>query len=214
MTFERILFVSADPRNMQRLRLADEQRDITEALSLAQRGVEPIRSIGAVRTKDLQQALLNFKPQIVHFSGHGVGKSGLVFQDLVGRGQLVNAVALANLFRLFSRFGLECVVLNACYSSIQAEEIAKNINFVVGMSDDISDSAARKFLIGFYQAIGAGEPVEFAYEFGCAAIQLENIPEYLTPVLFKNGEQISPDPQGYFILKRDLSKSRPCPALR
>lgn len=194
MAFERILFVSADPGNMQRLRLADEQRDITEALSLAQRGVEPIKSIGAARTNDLQQALLNFKPQIVHFSGHGVGESGLVFQDLVGRGQLVNAAALANLFRLFSRFGLECVILNACYSSIQAEEIAKGISFVVGMSDDIADSAARKFSTGFYQAIGAGEPIEFAYEFGCAAIQMENIPEYLTPVLFKNGEQISPDP--------------------
>lgn len=35
------------------------------------------------------------------------------------------------------------------------------------------------------QDCGAGESVEFAYKLGCSVIQLEGIPEHLTPVLLK-----------------------------
>jgi hypothetical protein len=53
------------------------------------------------------------------------------------------------------------------------------------MSKAIGDQAAIKFATGFYDAIGAGKSVETAYKFGCNAIQLENIPEHLTPRLRK-----------------------------
>jgi hypothetical protein len=33
--------------------------------------------------------------------------------------------------------------------------------------------------------LGAGKSIETAYEFGCNAIQLENIPEHLTPKIYK-----------------------------
>jgi hypothetical protein len=56
---------------------------------------------------------------------------------------------------------------------------------VIGMSREIGDRAAIKFSTGFYDALGAGRSVEIAYEFGCVAIQLENIPEFLIPKLRK-----------------------------
>ncbi len=185
-----ILFVAANPVEAPRLQLAEEEKEISHKLTLAGYGTVPINSIGAATPSDLQQALLNFKPQIVHFSGHGAGETGLYFQDAIGRKQVVKADALANLFRMFSRFGLECVVLNACYSDVQAEAIAQHIPFVVGMNQAIGDAAAINFSVGFYQAVGAGEDFDFAHELGRVSIQMQGIAEHLTPVLYKNGELI------------------------
>jgi len=127
---------------------------------------------------------MDFKPQIVHFTGHGAGQDGLAFEDGTGRLKLVSSEALADLFKLFSE-RVECVVLNACYSEFQAKAIVRHINYVIGMSKAIGDRAAIEFSVGFYTAVGAGESIEFAYQLGCNAIQLEGIPEDLTPVLLR-----------------------------
>jgi len=99
--------------------------------------------------------------------------------------RLVDTIALAKLFELFASKEVECVVLNACYSEVQATAIAKHIPYVIGMNKEIGDKAAIKFATGFYSALGAGESVEFAYKLGCNVIQLDGIPENLTPVLKK-----------------------------
>jgi hypothetical protein len=77
------------------------------------------------------------------------------------------------------------VVLNACFSDIQAEAIARHIDYVIGMNEAIGDAAAVKFSVGFYDAIVAGKSYEIAFKFGCSAIDLKGIPEHLTPVLRK-----------------------------
>jgi len=64
------------------------------------------------------------------------------------------------------------------------------------MSKAIGDRAAIEFAVGFYDALGAGKPVEFAYKLGCAAIRLAGIPEQFTPILKKkpNSKDLS---EGY-----------------
>jgi tetratricopeptide (TPR) repeat protein len=194
-TLKSILLLAANPKGTVSLRLHEEERKIRERLRLAGYGKVPISSAGATRPRDIQQAMLDFKPQIVHFTGHGEGKDGLAFEDTAGQLKLVDSEALANLFKLFSN-RVECVVLNACYSDFQAEAISQYIDYVIGMSQAIGDRAAIEFSVGFYAALGAGESIEFAYKLGCNAIQLEGIPEHLTPVLFmKKNESTSTNPQ-------------------
>ncbi|MBW4607247.1 MAG: CHAT domain-containing protein [Hassallia sp. WJT32-NPBG1] len=130
--------------------------------------------------------LLDIKPQIVHFSGHGAGDEGLALEDETEQVRFVDAEALAGLFELFAS-QVECVVLNACYSQVQAKAIVKHIPYVIGMNKAIGDKAAIEFAVGFYDALGAGESVEFAYQLGCNAIRLAGIAEHLTPKLFKKG---------------------------
>jgi CHAT domain-containing protein len=178
-----ILLLAANPKGTVSLRLQEEEREIKECLRLAGYGKVPINSTGATRPRDIQQAMLDFRPQIVHFSGHGEGQDGLAFEDVTGQPKLIDSDALANLFKLFSE-RVECVVLNACYSEFQAEAIARHISYVIGMSQAIGDSAAIVFSGGFYRALGAGDSIEFAYKMGCNALELEGIPEHLTPVLF------------------------------
>lgn len=181
-----ILILASSPTNAAKLRLDKEIREIDAGLQRAkQREQFTLRQKWAVRPEDLRRALLDFIPQIVHFCGHGSGDRGLVLENDSGNAQLVPTNALASLFKLFANQGVECVVLNACYAEVQAEAISQHINYVVGMSDEISDDAAVKFAVGFYDALGAGRSYEDAYEFGCNAIALEGIPEELTPVLKK-----------------------------
>ncbi len=183
MTPKTILFLSANPKNIKTLRLNEEVRDIREALNRERHSDRLIlEHRGAVRPSDLQNVIREVKPQIVHFSGHGEGETGLLFEAKNGRVQPIATAALVSLFQLFSDW-IECVVLNACYSEAQAEAIVTCINYTIGMNQQIGNQAAIAFSTGFYNALAAGESIPRAYEFGLNSIQLEGIPENLTPVL-------------------------------
>ncbi|MGB3301018.1 MAG: AAA-like domain-containing protein [Phormidesmis sp.] len=177
-----ILMLSANPSDTARLRLDKEVREIQQGLQLsAGRDRFTVISQWAVRPDDLRRALLKHQPQIVHFSGHGVGAQGLLLENDQGKAMRVSSEALARLFGLCPSVG--CVLLNACYSQVQASAIAQHIGYVIGMTQDIGDRAAIKFAVGFYEALGYDRSVPQAYEFGLAAIDLEGINETATPVL-------------------------------
>jgi AAA-like domain/TIR domain/CHAT domain len=185
MKTKKILVLAANPKDTNRLRIDEEVREIQEEFKRAnQREDFEIVSRWAVRPSDVQRALLDFQPHVVHFSGHGDGEAGLALENDGGKTQLVGAESLGRLFKLFIN-QIECVVLNACYSEVQANAIYQHIDYVIGMKQQIGDKAAVKFAAGFYRALGAGRSYEDAYEFGCNAIDLESVPEYLTPVLKK-----------------------------
>ncbi len=180
----KILFLSADPSDASRLRLQQECRDIEEKLQLAKhRERFVLRPRLSARVGDITQAMFDVEPQIVHFSGHGTSTGALCFENVSGQIQPVESSALAAMFKRFAT-QVNCVVLNACYSEAQAKAIAEYIPFVIGMKQAIGDPAAIAFAIGFYRALGAGRSIEEAYEFGCVEIQLHNIPEHLTPVIY------------------------------
>jgi CHAT domain len=200
---KKILFLAANPKGTVRLRLDEELREIETGLQLAKnRDRFILESRGAVRPRDIGRAILNFAPQIVHFSGHGVENEGLVFEDNTGREKFVDVEGLAGLFELFAD-QVECVVLNACYSQVQALAIAQHINYVIGMNRQIGDRAAIEFSVSFYDALVAGKSIEFAHNYGCKAIRLAGIPEELSPILIKkvNLSEVA--------TQRDTSKEQP-----
>ena len=193
----KILILSANPRESSKLRVEREKREIKDGLRRAQRrDLYSIETAEAVRYNDIHRAILDCKPNIVHFSGHGTGEAGLVFEDEVGQAKLVDAEGIAGLFKLFAS-QVECVVLNACYSEVQARAISKHISYVVGMSQKIKDGAAIQFAIGFYDALGADQPYEFAYQLGCQVIRLAGIPQHLIPQLLVNKDLPPTEHQQY-----------------
>lgn len=205
---KKVLILAANPKDTSRLRLDQELRDIEEGLQRSQKRDQfSLKQQLAVRPRDIQRALLDFNPQIIHFSGHGT-EERLIFEDDSGKSKLVSGDALAGLFELFAD-RIECVVLNGCYSEVQAEAIGKHINYVIGMSQAIGDKAAIEFAVGFYDALGAGRSIEFAYEFGCRAIRMQGIEEHLTPVLFKKSEVTDTGTQNNSTVK---TKPEPMPS--
>lgn len=186
VTAKKILFLGANPKETDQLRLGQEARDIEEGIRRArQRNDYQFVTKWAVRTADLRRYLLDEYPQIVHFSGHGEGANGLVFEDNSGNTQLVEAQSLANLFSLFSNT-IECVVLNACFSDVQADAIAQHIPFVVGMDNAIPDVTAVQFAVAFYEALASGRGgVEFAFNYACVAIEMDKLSGQGVPQLRK-----------------------------
>ena len=192
-----ILFLAANPKDKSRLRIDQELRDIAEGLQRAQKRDQfTLEQRLAARPRDIQRAMLDLNPQIIHFSAHGESNTGLVFEDDMGNAKQVDGDALAGLFELFAN-QINCVVLSGCYSEVQAKAIAQHIPYVIGMNQAISAEASIAFAIGFYDALGAGRSIEFAYKLGCKAIQLEGIAEHLIPVLLRQsseGATIQPKP--------------------
>ena len=161
----KILILEANPH--KDLSLNDEIRDLQDVIRQSRDREEFQIDISlSVRTTDLQQLMLDYEPNIVHFCGHGTGQDGLVFKD-----KKIGTNALSNLFELCQKY-LQCVVLNACYTEAQADEIVKHIKYVIGMNQAIRDDAAIAFSIGFYRALGFGRSFEDAFKFGKNAIQL------------------------------------------
>lgn len=186
VSITKILLLASNPKEMTKLRLEEEARDIEEGLRRAKdRDRFLFKSRWAVCPEDIRRGILDFSPNVVHFSGHGVEEDGgLIFENEAGQAQPVSPKALSGLFRLFSKH-VRCVVLNACYSKIQADAIAQHINFVVGMQREIKDRSAIAFSVGFYDALGASRSIEEAYDFGCNAIHLKGLEEQHIPILKK-----------------------------
>lgn len=181
---EVILFLAANPKDTSRLRLDEESRRIGGALERSKhRDRFRLTQKWAVQIPDLRRALLDESPTILHFSGHGSELGRIYLEDVSGNGQEVPAEALGNLLKLF-KDNLKCVVLNACYSEIQANEIVKHGIPVIGMSTAVPDKAGVEFSEAFYDALGAGKDIDFAFELGCSAIELYNLQEDI-PVLKK-----------------------------
>lgn len=168
----RILFLGANPTDGVRLRLDREVREIDHALRLADLGGRfELCQKWAVRPSDLQTYLLRHRPDILHFSGHGGPGDAILLEGEDGMTRPVEAVRLARLLAQFNR-RLRCVFLNACYSRAQAFAIAREIDCVIGMSNEVLDRAAIRFAAAFYQALAFGCSVKAAFELSGADIEV------------------------------------------
>ena len=184
----KILFLAASPSGTERRSLDKEIRRIELALERSKRREKfKIIQKWAVTDDDLRRAMLDNEPEFVHFSGQGGGSQGLAFVDSQGRLLVISGDSLARLFELCADH-VRCVILNACFSEVQAKVISRHIEIVVGMSQDIGDEASIKFSEGFYDALGAGRSAEKAFEFGRSAIDLRSLQEHLVPIILRNPE--------------------------
>ena len=167
-----LLFLAANPLSSEKLTLDEEARDIEKKVRDSKhRDLVLVKTHWAVQPEDLQQVLLEHKPTIVHFSGHGC-TGGIVLHSINQQDErIVDAEALTGLFRAL-KDEIRVVVLNACFSEAQAREIVKEIDFVVGMSESIEDNAARVFAAAFYRGLAFGRSVKKAFKLGINELRL------------------------------------------
>lgn len=183
-----ILFLAANPIDSTRLRLDKEIRSIDTALRLAdQRDKFRIEQQWAVQVSGIQSHLLRYRPDIVHFSGHGSQSDGIFLENNDGNSQLVSTASLRTLFGLLGN-AIRCVLLNSCYSQAQAAAISEYIDCVIGMPLEVEDEAAISFAASFYQALGYGQDIITAYNLGCNQLELEGSNVSYMPVLHLRNE--------------------------
>jgi len=209
----KVLFLGANALDTSRLRIPAELRDVKEEIErAANRKDIDFRAELAVRPTDLSRLLLDDRPDIVHFSGHGMelrvhtaatngptrefdapekpdetpenkpAESAILLENSAGKAVPVPPDALTSLFGILK--SQRCLVLNACFSSAQAQTIAKHVDCVIGMKRAIGDESAIVFASGFYQALARGSSVKEAFELGKNLIAICSLPDAEVPELF------------------------------
>lgn len=206
----KILFLASNPVNTDKLDLDKEFARLYTSLRESDNFPYDIRPAWTVTPQELQSGMLEQRPRIVHFSGHGIGggeagdravgeastpeqEAGIYLQDANGKGQLVSGFALANLFKIcLKRFPIDAVLLNACHSKSQAEAISlAGVPYVIGMNRAVKDSTAIVFSTGFYRGLASENDIEFAFDLAVNAIMLEGMSGEDIPVLYKEGKIVS-----------------------
>lgn len=175
----RILILVANPFDTAALTLDEEYQRIHSLWrSCDLRDSFEVHHCLATRAETLQSEVLQFKPHLIHFSGHGE-TDGLLFADSTGNHSYkVSKSALAELFKLCAP-DLKAVFLNACHSAINAEDIAEQVDYFIGMNDAIDDKAGTVFSQGFYSAIfnQANLDIEQAFQAGLNQMDIAHITE-------------------------------------
>ncbi|MGI5238827.1 CHAT domain-containing protein [Dactylosporangium sp. CA-139066] len=179
----RILMLAANPSSTPRLALDVEAREITDRLQLAQaRESFDLITYWAVRPVDVFQQLNQHRPHIVHFSGHGNRSGEIVLSTSDRDDQFVSMAAMAEVFRTVKE-DTRMVVLNACYSTLQAHAISQHIDYVIGMRAPIDDKSAAIFAAAFYSALAFQRTVAEAFDQAKVAIELHRLPGHSIPEL-------------------------------
>ena len=178
-----LLIVTANPIETDILDLKREAQAIEDAITAANPKLKlVVRPEHAVSINNLRRCLHKYDPSIVHFAGHGNSKGNLLFQTEEGVEQEVTPLALGGLFKEFT--SIECITLNACFTSEAAEELAETVQCVVGMGTEVDDESAVQFSLGFYEALAYGRDYATAFRLGCNAINLNSLPDADQPVAF------------------------------
>src|ERR1700752_369555 len=108
----RLLVVAAKPKDMTKLALDDELRRLRNKMTdNVEIGNAEVMVTWAARPLDLQTAVRENRPHVLHFAGHG-SREGIWLEDDEGNGQLLSKESLSLI--LSASPELRLVVLNAC----------------------------------------------------------------------------------------------------
>jgi hypothetical protein len=193
----RILFLSANPWTTSRILVDEEAREIFERIQEGPyRGRFELHNHAATRPIDLQKLLLFYRPHIVHFSGHGNKKQKLILGGTPGRGKTVDRQGLVELLALYNTH-LRLVLLNACFTKVQARLLSEVIDYAVGTGKGIGDKAGVAFAGAFYRALGFGKSIKDAFDSAKAELALTKMPRTQGIELFvrEGCNELDPFPQ-------------------
>jgi formylglycine-generating enzyme required for sulfatase activity len=179
----KILFVAANSSSRD-LSLDEEYRAIEQSIrdSRHRDRFQLIPQLAA-RRGDLQRALLEHRPDVVHFACHGSSQAEILLASDGPGSEPMSAEALASLFRVL-KDNLVLVVFNACFASAQAAAIRPYVGFTIGMRERIEDGVSIAFASALYSALGFGRTVREAFELGLAAIERVDPRQKHFPQLF------------------------------
>lgn len=159
----RILMLAANPIDKNKLALKKEYRLLRrKMLPNIEAGSCDLRREWATTAEDLQDALTAFKPHIVHFSGHGTDGC-ICLEDEERKSHPLSKRELGLLLNM-AKSWLRVIVLNACCSGQQVDNLVQLVDFIVGTKVPVVDSAALQFTNDFYRTIAIGGTVREAFK--------------------------------------------------
>lgn len=170
------MFVGVNPPGTDKLNLDEEYGKINSVLERQDIRVFSKRS---ANFDELKKGIDDYKPTILHISGHGLGneeerqmldklfpemeiaKAGILFFSKNNRpSEIITASDLAELIQSKKEYGvvsIGLVVLNNCSSHLLAREVSTVGVHVIGIKDSIKDELAITFSEYLYTSINLKE---------------------------------------------------------
>jgi hypothetical protein len=199
----RVLGMVTSPLGLDPLDVEHEKRLVEEATrGLREGGLMELTWLEGQTWRHLQRDMRRGPWHIFHFVGHGgfdaaTEEGALALSNEAGHMHLLRATGLAEL--LDDHYPLRLVFLNSCegargsendaFSSTAATLVRRGMPAVVAMQYEITDRAAIEFSRDFYEALADSLPVDAAVTEARAAVSMDSMLEWGTPVLYMH----SPD---------------------
>jgi len=197
----RVLYLTANPDSTEEtvtmpdgsqhrygtwLRVDQEVRQVRQALrSSKYRDLVQVDHAPAATINDLLDGLNDYRPHIIHFSGHA-GPDGLLMENEAGdeSGADVTFDLLARVLGATDD-PPRLLLMNACESLAGADAVLRTVPAVIGMSDSIGDTSAIVFASAFYSAIASAQSLSTSLEQAkvrvlAAALDGSDLPELRT----------------------------------
>lgn len=196
-----MLAIIADPTDQTRLPPDEWEAIIGEALAiLLDSGQMTLQTVKRATRKEIRNALLQQKPDIIQFVGHGIYKDGKGYLALVDEKTdetwHVDDETFANLYMGYDDH-LGLISLATCESAksddpqgflgIAPRLVQHGIPAVVAMQYKVLIKTAQIFLEDFYTAVAAHKPIDWAIQSARNAVSQElglDNREFATPVLY------------------------------
>jgi tetratricopeptide (TPR) repeat protein len=209
----RILFMACAPHEEAQLEFEREEEAIIRAIAKAGPNVA-FDSGDAGSFDELLDLINEFRPHIVHLTGHGVvmddGLGYFAFEDERGQTDLRSSVEMRE--RLFSGSSVQLAFISGCQTGkappiaamggICQGLVSEEIPMAIGWAASIADDIATSFAATFYKTVATGQPIDRALTQARQAIQKtcddRGYPGWTLPVLYSATQQamvFDPDPQ-------------------
>jgi len=190
---ETILFLSANPTDSGRLQVGKEFSEINNSMR-NNKHYNLLNPEFALTKKNLIIAM-NDKPQIIHFAGHGKQKKDgfrkkgviIISHENNIKEQEMSTRAFMMQFKQHKE-RIRLIVLNACYSAIQAKTFSTIGAYVIGMNNEVKDTTSIDFAKGIYTGLSLGKSIENAFY---DAMTMIDDSDADLPKVWKDGEEVN-----------------------
>ncbi|WP_230007199.1 CHAT domain-containing protein [Microbacterium sp. Bi128] len=158
------------------LRVGREVRQIRGAVQAAVlRDFVELDVRSAATPKDLLDGIIEFRPHVVHFSGHS-NESFVVFEEDTDAHNPGIAIPAGVFARAMAAVDTppSLVIFNSCNSAEQAAQLVEGVvPFAIGMADSVEDGDAIRYAARFYGAIANGQSVGGAHEVARTDLEMQ-----------------------------------------
>jgi tetratricopeptide (TPR) repeat protein len=169
----RVLYSACAPRDLGDLGYEKEEYQLLQTFSQTEPGKVAHFGCDLGAFDELQQRLREYRPHVVHLTGHGAvvdGEGHFAFEDERGKSDLQPGSTIVN--DALANRGVQCVFVSGCQTA-QAPEVRavngicqglvnRGVPLAVGWAASILDDVATTFADTFYAEISAGTPIDRA----------------------------------------------------
>ena len=181
----RVAFLLASPSGVGAINVGMDYREADAAVrASANRDKLELRAFPAAHVGTLLDALNEYEPDVVQFSGHGGGKA-ILFDgaEIRSVGGVVLDFSVAHKMLAATEKRPKLLILTACQTVAGADILLDTVPIVIAMSDNISDWAATFFSRRFYAALVSGQSIQNSFDQAKAYLAAEGLPDADLPTL-------------------------------